>query len=188
MTDLLSSAAGFFPPPQAPERELLVAYLARQRELVHWKLGGLTDDDARAVATSTGLTIHGLVRHLENVERWWFRDRFAGQAGLVYDWTDDDADGELHVPEDVRLADLLAAYRHETVRCDEAIAAGELDQVAVHRDHSLRWILLHLIEETGRHVGHLDLLAELADGRTGEEPEAPPLDPSPAPAAPPVGA
>jgi len=162
------------PPHQMGERELLLAYLARQRELVFWKLEGLTDEAARSVATSTGLTIHGIVRHLENVERSWFRRHFAGQMGLRFDWTDEVADGELHVPEDVRLVDLLAAYRAEIALCDEVIATAELDAVSALRDHTLRWIVLHLVEEISRHLGHLDLLCELADGRVGEEPEGAP--------------
>lgn len=161
-------------PSRADERTTLQGYLDRQRELVHWKLAGLSDADARNVASPTGLTIHGLVRHLENVERSWLRDTMVGEQGLAYDWTDDDPDGELHVPDDVALADLLAAYRAETRRCDAAVADLDLDAVSVRREKSLRWVLLHLVEETSRHLGHLDLLCELADGRVGEEPEVGP--------------
>lgn len=162
---------GVVPPHTGSERDLLLAYLARQRELVFWKCAGLTDEAARGPSTPSGLTIHGLVRHLENVERSWWRERFAGLQGLRYDWTDDDPDGELHVPPGVRLRDLLAAYRAEIVLCDEVIAAHDLHDVGAACDHSLRWVALHLVEEIGRHLGHLDLLCELADGRTGEEPE-----------------
>lgn len=165
-------SGGFEAAHQLDERDMLLAFLQRQRELVHWKCVGLTDEAARSVSTASGLTIHGIVRHLENVERSWLRHNFAGQADLSFDWTDADPDGELHVPDDVALTELLAAYRHETSLCDEVIAAAALDSVAARRDHSLRWILLHLIEELSRHLGHLDLLCELADGRTGEEPEA----------------
>jgi hypothetical protein len=122
------------------------------------------------VSTSTGLTVHGVVRHLENVERSWWRRHFAGELGLSFDWTDDDPDGEMKVPAGVSLVDLLAAYRAEVARCDEVIAAHGLDDVGALRDHSLRWIVLHMTEETARHLGHLDLLRELADGATGEEP------------------
>lgn len=160
------------PPAGGTERETLLGYLSRQRELVSWKLDGLSDEAARSVATSTGLTIHGLVRHLENVERWWLRDVLLGEQGLAYDWTDDDEDGDLHVADDVRLLDLLESYRAETVRCDRAIADLDLDAVSARRDRSLRWIVLHLVEETSRHLGHLDLLCELAGGRLGEEPSA----------------
>jgi hypothetical protein len=166
---------GLNPKHQLGEREMVLAYLERQRELVHWKCLGLTDSAARSVSTPSGLTVHGIVRHLENVERSWFRRHFAGQHGLHFDWNDEDPDGDIHVPEGIRLGTLLDDYRAETVLCDQVIAAHDLDDVSVTRNHSLRWILLHLIEEIGRHLGHLDLLCELADGRTGEEPEdAPP--------------
>lgn len=172
MTHLLG--AGLMPEHQLAERDLLLAYLARQRELVFWKLDGLDDDAARAVSTPSGLTVHGIVRHLENVERSWWRQHVAGEQDLVFDWTDDDPDGELRVPADVRLVDLLAAYRAEIARCDQVVAARSLDDVSALRDHTVRWVLLHLVEEISRHLGHLDLLVELADGRTGEEPEGAP--------------
>lgn len=156
---------GLEPPHQLAERELLLAYLQRQRELVLWKCEGLADDAARAVSTPTGLTVHVLVRHLAGVERGWLLEGFAGDAAVrVRD--------EEFLPGDDSLADLLAAYRAQARRSDEVIAAHDLDETGAVRDHSLRWMLLHLIEETSRHLGHLDLLCELADGRTGEGPEA----------------
>ena len=165
---------GLIPAHQLGERDTVLAYLARQRELVFWKLAGLDDDRARAVSTPSGLTTHVIVRHLAGVERGWLRENFAGQPQVRV------RDSEFVADEEVRLSDLLAAYRAEIVRCDEVIAAAELDQVGAQRDHTLRWIVLHLIEEISRHLGHLDLLAELADGRVGEEPEgapAPGVDP-----------
>ena len=70
------------------------------------------------------------------------------------------------------MADLLRAYAEEAARCDAVIAAApSLDAVSASRGFSLRWIMCHMIEETGRHLGHLDLLREQADGEVGEEPE-----------------
>jgi uncharacterized damage-inducible protein DinB len=153
------------------ERTALMGCLQRQRDLVGWKVQGAPDDVLRAVATPTGLTLHGLVRHLENVERSWIRDKFNGETGLVYAWTDEDPDGELHVPADVSMAQLLSDYAAESALCDAVIAAAaSLDAVSAHRNVTLRWILLHLIEETSRHLGHIDLLREEADGQVGEEP------------------
>jgi hypothetical protein len=157
--------------PHGNERTTLMGFLQHERELVPWKVRDASDQVLRSVSTPTGLTLHGIVRHLENVERWWFRDVFAGQRELTYDWTDEDRDGEWHVPDDVAMADLLAAYARECARCDEVIAAAaSLDVVSEHRDVSLRWIVVHLIEETARHLGHIDLLREQADGEVGEEP------------------
>lgn len=159
------------PAHHGDERTVLLGFLQRQRDLVAWKVGGAGDSVLRSVETPTGLTMHGVVRHLTNVERSWIRERFAGQTGLSFDWTDDDPDGELHVPPDIAMADLLGDYGAEAKLCDEVVAAHSLDEAASQAGFSLRWILLHLVEETGRHLGHLDLLRENADGRTGEEPE-----------------
>jgi len=155
------------------ELTTLLGFLQHQRDLVAWKLRDASDDVLRSVSTPTGLTLHGAVRHLEHVERWWFRDVFMGEDDLPYAWTDEDPHGELHVPADVTMAQLLTAYAKESARCDAVIsAAPALDAVSARRDFSLRWILLHLIEETSRHLGHIDLLREQADGQVGEEPGA----------------
>lgn len=152
------------------ERTTLVGFLQHQRDLVGWKLRDATDDVLRSVRTPTGLTLPGLVRHLEHVERSWIRDDFAGENDLTYAWSDADPDGELHVALDVTMADLLRDYAEESSRCDAVIAASSLDAVSQRGSFSLRWILLHLIEETSRHLGHVDLLREQADGQVGDEP------------------
>ena len=172
MTGLLGG--GLIPRHQLGERDMLLAYLQRQRELVHWKLAGLADDAAQATRTPTGMTAPGLVRHLTNVERSWFRRHLDGQQGLEFDWSEEDPDGDMRIGERLPLAELLADYRAECERCDEVIARHELDDASAVRDHTLRWILMHLVEETGRHVGHLDLLREHADGAVGEEPDGAP--------------
>lgn len=158
------------PAHRGDERTALIGYLQRQRELVAWKVRGADDAVLRTAASPTGMTLHGLVRHLENVERSWIRDDFAGQKGLSFDWTDEDPDGEWHVPTDIPMAQLLADYAAEAMLCDAVIAAASLDDVSVRGGFNLRWILLHLIEETGRHLGHIDLLRENADGVVGEDP------------------
>jgi hypothetical protein len=153
------------------ERTTLTGFLQRQRDLVAWKLRDADEDDLRSVSTPSGVTLHGVVRHLENVERYWFREVFSGETGLTYDWTDDDPDGEWHPPSEIAMTELLRAYVDECARCDTAIvAAPSLDTESVERACSLRWILLHMIEETGRHLGHIDLLREQADGAVGEDP------------------
>ena len=155
------------------ERTTLTGFLQRQRDLVAWKLREADDPTLRSVGTASGVTLHGVVRHLENVERSWFREGFAGETGLRYDWTDDDEDGDWKVPEGVAMADLLRDYAEETARCDAVIAAApSLDARSADGSVSLRWIVCHLIEETGRHLGHIDLLREQADGEVGEEPPA----------------
>jgi uncharacterized damage-inducible protein DinB len=155
------------------ERTTLTGFLQRQRDLVAWKVREADDDRLRSARTGSGLSLHGIVGHLENVERSWFREVFAGETDLAYDWTDDDRDAEFKPPGDARMEDLLRAYAEETVRCDAVIAAASsLDAVSSTREVSLRWIIVHMIEETGRHLGHIDLLREQADGEVGEEPSS----------------
>jgi Protein of unknown function (DUF664) len=156
---------------QGDERTTLIGFLQRQRDLVAWKSSEASDDVLRSVGTPSGLSLHGVVRHLENVERSWLRDVFAGEEDLSFDWTDEDPMGEFKVPADVSMEDLLAAYAEESGRCDVVIeSALSLDEIAERGDVSLRWIILHLIEETARHLGHIDLLREQADGMVGEDP------------------
>jgi uncharacterized damage-inducible protein DinB len=163
------------PAPYGSERTTLMGFLQRQRDLLAWKLSEAPDDALRSVGTPTGLTLHGIVRHLENVERYWFREAFAGEIDLDYDWTDEEPDGEFRVPSTVAMADLLTAYQEECARCDAVInAASSLDEGSKHRDTSLRWIILHMIEETARHLGHVDILREQVDGKVGEDPWGPP--------------
>lgn len=146
---------------------MLLGYLQRQRSLVLWKVEGLSDHDAHRVGTTSGLTIHGVIDHLTDVERSWVRRWFAGRRGLHIGGVDAD---HVQPPLDLagaRLKDLVHAYVEESRRCDEVIAEHSLDDVAVRGDYTLRWTLHHLIEETSRHLGHLDLLRELADGVRG---------------------
>ncbi|WP_051898115.1 DinB family protein [Sciscionella sediminilitoris] len=159
------------PSHRGDERTALLGFLRRQRELVAWKLRDTPEDVLRSVSTPSGMTLPGVVRHLTNVERSWIRDVFAGQEGLVFDWSEADPDGEFHVPGEVTMTALLADYAAEARRCEAVVsAAASLDVPSATRGFSLRWILLHLIEETARHLGHIDLLRENADGRVGEEP------------------
>jgi uncharacterized damage-inducible protein DinB len=156
------------------ERTTLLGFLQRQRDLVAWKMRDASDETLASVRMPSGLTLHGIVRHLENVERSWFREFFGGQIGLRFDWTDEDPDADMRA-EGVPMAELLAAYAAETKLCDEVIAAApSLDATAVDPDgtYSLRWVVVHMIEETGRHLGHIDLLREQADGAVGEGPPA----------------
>lgn len=155
------------------ERTTLLGMLQRQRDLVAWKVRDLADEELRTVSTPTSMTLHGLVRHLTNVERSWVRDDFAGEDDLPFDWTDEDPDAEWKVPSTTTMATLLDEYATESRLCDAVVrGAPSLDAVASRQDMSLRWILLHLVEETARHLGHIDLLREQADGGVGEEPRA----------------
>lgn len=117
------------------------------------------------------MTLCGLISHLRWVEYSWFQVVFLGEEDEG-PWTDEDPDREMRIAVDIPLADLLSDYEEQAARYRELVAGHSLDDKAERpirdgRNVDLRWILLHLIEETARHNGHLDILRELADGRTG---------------------
>jgi uncharacterized damage-inducible protein DinB len=142
------------------------------RATVHAKCAGLTDALARQtpLPTSPLMSISGLVNHLRWVERGWFEVGFLGQPRQSPS-TPDDPDREMRIAVAVPLSELLAEYAAACVRSSEIAAAHDLDTPSQRnldgRPFTLRFALLHLIEETARHNGHLDILRELADGVTG---------------------
>ena len=166
------------PPESGPEVDQLAAFLDFQRETVLLKCEGLTAEQLTQVAVpSSGLTLAGLLNHLALVEDWWFRVRFAGLEHVEpwgsVDW-DADPDWEFRTAAELSPEQLRERYRETCARSREVVAAASsLDQLSVRtgRDGQhwdLRWILLHMVEETARHAGHADLLREAVDGTTGE--------------------
>lgn len=158
------------PPGQGPERELLAAFLDYNRETLLWKISGLDDEALRRRLVPSQTTLLGLVKHLAAVERSWFQRTFAGRD-VPTPWTDADPDADFRIEPDETTAQILALYQAEiAISRQIAAAAPSLDAVAQRPDRpvSLRWIMVHMIEETARHVGHADILREQIDGATGE--------------------
>ncbi|MYT33877.1 MULTISPECIES: DinB family protein [unclassified Streptomyces] len=164
------------PPPHADERATLEGWLDFHRATLALKCAGLDDRQLRLAAVApSSMTLLGLVQHMAEVERNWFQRVFAGHdVPTVY--AESTVDGFELVP-DRGIDEVLAAWRAEVARGRELIAdasledSGELsDQEAGHvgdRRVSLRWILVHMIEEYARHNGHADLIRECIDGVTG---------------------
>jgi uncharacterized damage-inducible protein DinB len=162
-------------PSSWDERTVLTTFLDYARDTVHAKCAGLSDADARRAPLpgSPLMTICGLVSHLRWVESSWIEDTLLGCA-IDAPWTEDDPDREFRIAVEVPLAQLLAEYRAACARHRDLVASlpldapsrGDLGQWRT-EPVTLRWILLHLIEETARHNGHLDILRELADGARG---------------------
>jgi uncharacterized damage-inducible protein DinB len=155
------------------ERSVLTTMLDYARATVRAKCEGLEEGlSTRApLPTSPLMTVNGLVSHLRWVEHYWLESRFLGGPDLG-PWTDDDPDGELTLAPQIPLAQLLDEYDAQSARMRELVDAHALDEPAAlalsdGRRPPLRWVLMHLIEETSRHNGHLDILRELADGTTG---------------------
>ena len=140
------------------------------RDTVVHKVTGLTDEQAfsRPVPASE-LTPAGLVKHLTAIERFWFTIDFAG-SDTEWPWTEDDPHGNFPLSPDDTLAAIVAAYRAECARSRQIVAGAALEDIAQGEDmtFNLRYALTHLIEETSRHAGHLDLLRESIDGTAGE--------------------
>jgi uncharacterized damage-inducible protein DinB len=162
------------PPFVADERTQLVGWLELQRALVHWKCEGVAEADAhRAVLPSSPLmTMAGVVSHLRWVEHCWFEVIFRGEPPESNpQFQDDPEDADMRV-DGVRLDRLLDEYAQQCKLANEVIAAHSLDGLGVNREYTpggvnLRWILSHMVEETARHLGHLDAIRELLDGATG---------------------
>ncbi len=157
------------------ERTTLLGFLEHQRRFLARKAEGIAEEQARsATCPPSDLTMHGLIRHLSDVERGWAQRTFAGQKAvpLYYGEShpDGDEDGDFHPPSDATLADALDVWRREIETANSIYnAAVDLDQIDKGRGfYSLRWILVHLIEEYARHLGHADLIRQAIDGQTGE--------------------
>ncbi|MBB4910333.1 DinB family protein [Actinophytocola algeriensis] len=159
------------PPGVAGEREQLAGFLDFLRSAVVMKAEGLTDEQARrALVPSELTTVAGLVAHLTYVEQYWFGVLFAGRPDEWRDRFAEDPDAEFTAGMRTPLADLIANYTAECARSRAVASELDLDATATHKGEpvNFRWALIHMIEETGRHAGHLDLLRELLDGSTGE--------------------
>ncbi|MEV7779932.1 DinB family protein [Kitasatospora sp. NPDC088351] len=152
----------------ADEPTTLLTFLEYLREAVIGKTVGLSDEDARRPGVASGTSLLWLVRHLTAVELNWFVWAYRGAD--VEPW-DDDAPS----PGDETVAGSVAAYRAAIARANEVIAAAatDLDHPGVRslrpdaEAPSMRWLLVHMIEETGRHAGHADILREQLDGSVG---------------------
>jgi Protein of unknown function (DUF664) len=163
-----------------PEAATLLEFLDAQRESVFAIVAGLSDEALRRAVFPSGWTCLGLIQHLAlDDERYWFRRIAAGEA---IDLPSDEADGSAWIVDrDVSAEAVFTLYRDEIGRANAIIGGVPLESPPrgqhLHFSSSwpapdgvvpnLRWIVVHMIEETARHAGHLDAARELLDGRTG---------------------
>lgn len=167
----------FDPAATADERTALTHFLADQRTAFERQCAGLDADQMarRSVEPST-MSLLGLVRHLAGVECGWFRNVMDGQdVPLPFaDAGDPDADFHGAAADQTLVDEAWAVWRREVAFADEFVrAAPDLDVTGVERwrgPMSLRWVLIHMIEEYAQHVGHADLLRERIDGRVTTDP------------------
>lgn len=159
----------------ADERTTLLAFLHHQRKFLARKAEGITEEQARLeTCPPSDLTILGLIRHAGDVERGWAQRAMLGRdIGPIYygpAHPDGDEDGDFHPPPDATLAEALGTLWTEAEAADHIYRTVALDEIERHDRgfYSVRWILIHLIEEYARHCGHADLIRQAIDGQTGE--------------------
>jgi uncharacterized damage-inducible protein DinB len=151
------------PVPPGDEKELLLGWLQFLRDSVLRKAEGLDEDQARWRPDGKLIAIAGIVNHLAHVEWRWIDGTLRGEPVSR-------SEEEFTVPPDRPFADVVEAYRHRGAATDATVRGADLGTPCHHPGHpgiDLRWVLLHLIEETARHAGHADATRELLDGVTG---------------------
>lgn len=157
-------------PYAGDEKETLRASLDKHRDAVLWKLEGLDDEQLRRPMTPSGTSLLGLVKHLASVEYGWFVETFGGKVEPL--WFDPYTEEDMAAGEDDTTARITEFYGRARAAADSVIAELPLDHLGqpAWRGHSvsLRWVLVHMIEETARHSGHMDIVRELIDGVTGD--------------------
>ena len=154
------------------EREMLEAHLDANREIAVVKVTGLTWERATQRLGPSATSAAGIVRHLTDVERFWFRRHLDGQDDVPFRWSDTEPDLEFEFGDSDTLEAVIADYRAACEESRQVASRYQLeDQLTRPEDSgnrpSLRWVLCHMIDETARHNGHLDIYRELLDGRTG---------------------
>jgi uncharacterized damage-inducible protein DinB len=155
------------PDESTPADEMTMArrFLVHLRESALFKLEGLDDDQLRWRPSPTANSLGVIVVHLGYAERYWLRAIFDGEE-MDMSWRQHMFD----LPDEWSVADVVAFYREETAATDavlERVPSFDLPSKAPTRHTTLRWVMQHLIEETARHVGHMDITRELLDGSTG---------------------
>jgi uncharacterized damage-inducible protein DinB len=146
------------------ERETVLALLQYQRDSFVKKVSGVSEEAARQSQVASGTSLLWLIKHMARAESLWLLHRFAGQDAII-------GNDQVEPGDTVQTA--IAAYQQTWVRTDAVVAAApslsELCQEDVGEEApvNLRWILMHLLEETARHAGHADVLREMVDGETG---------------------
>ena len=165
------------PPLAADETATLLGYLDYHRATLRGKVEGLDPEQLQATLPPSTMTLGGLVKHLAFVEHWWLRcvvdGREHGEPWASVDW-DTDPDWDWHSAVGADLGELLALLDREVAASDEVVRrSGDLGRLSQRTGRegvpsSLRWVLVHLVEEYARHNGHAALLRESIDGTVGE--------------------
>jgi uncharacterized damage-inducible protein DinB len=162
----------------AGEREMLIGWLDFHRATLMMKCAGLTGEQLKERSSPpSSLSLLGLVRHMSDVERGWFRQHFAAQDVPDLYFTEADHDADFNQIADADAEQAFATFAAECEAARQVVAAEpSFDAVAKKKTQrgnsmSLRWIMVHMIEEYARHNGHADLIRERIDGTVGDWPD-----------------
>jgi hypothetical protein len=154
------------------ERTSLIEFLDYQREALIDKLQGLTDEQARMTPTASSLSLLSLIKHSAIWERRWFQIIVAGRT-FPHEWAEEQSEQEdptFRLTDGDTVAAVVADYRKQIAASREILSTFDLDApcaLAEMANRNLRWVALHMIEETARHAGHADIIREAIDGRRG---------------------
>lgn len=147
---------------------MLAGFLDHYRHVMLAICEDLSDEDLRRPMVPSGTSLLGMIKHLAFVERGWFQEVIAGEPeNYPYE---EGSDGDLRAEERETAEEVFDFYRAECERSREILARVSLEDTAKRSDREhfkVRWIVVHMIEETARHAGHADILREMIDGKTG---------------------
>ncbi|GAA1715093.1 DinB family protein [Kribbella yunnanensis] len=161
------------PPQIAAERELLQGFLDFHRQTLLLKVSGLSGEElVRRSVEPSSMSLLGLVRHLTEVEQYWFKTCLAGEVVPDRYWTYEHPDGDFDLVDAAEAEADLQTYAAAVQESEEIAVGYGLDDTFLRPrregEYSVRYLYIHLIEEYARHNGHADLLRERIDGSTGE--------------------
>lgn len=186
----MTPEASVTPPPPAPSgtetdgglKAVLWYYLRGSRRDLRWKLEGITERQLRLPMTPTGTNLLGVLKHVASVEAGYFTDCFGRPSGIAMPWFDDGAEpnADMYATAEETVQDILDLADRCAAASDAAIADLDLDDVATvpwwaQPRVTLGRLMVHMVEEYGRHLGHVDVVRELLDGQAGLNPVAPNL-------------
>lgn len=156
-------------PVSGDERQVLTGFLDHYRKTILQICEGVSEEDLARPMVPSGTSLLGMIKHLVYVEWGWFQEAVAGEK-VVYPFPEDDSEADLRIEKGETSVEVFNLYRQACRRSNEILAEVSFDDPIKGqgpRDYNVRWVVVHMIEETARHAGHADILRELIDGTTG---------------------
>jgi uncharacterized damage-inducible protein DinB len=157
-------------PVAGGEKEVLAGFLDHYRSVLLEICEGLSEEQLRRPMVPSGTSLLSMVKHLAYVERGWFQESIADEP-YDYPFAVDDPEAEFRIEPGETAEDIFELYRQSCERSREALAAASLDDMVQNpdrrADYNVRWVVIHMLEETARHAGHADIIREQLNGTVG---------------------